>query len=260
MKARILSKRPGFYFGYNYLNGSAAAALAQSPLELRELARGGGHIMNEYIGQAADINHPLHRWHDFAALMASDSAIVHSLGGHYFPILNYQGATLSYANAIAYACGAHPYYRHLWGAFATRYAGALWDTALMPYRNPDALLQLPATVWWRDFVHQRDVGQNHRRVLVNLIVPPRGDFVTNDKAEELPAPLDNVRVGIRAGALRPGYKLATATLLDPDNVTQTVLPIHPATAGTTGANASSTTVTVPQIRLWNVLALDFVKG
>jgi hypothetical protein len=252
MKEIIHATKPDFYFGYNYLNGGAAEALRAQPLEFKELCRGGGHIMNEYIGQVADVNHPLHRWDNFTSLMADDAQVVQQNGGHYFPILNYVGPDLWHVNAVAYAAGAHPYYKHVWGAFATRYAGVLWDKALQRMDDPSKLLSVSNGVWWNKFVHQRVVGKNRQQVIVHLINPPVKDVVTNDKDGKFPEPLQNVSLQISPSALGNNWKLTGATLLDPDKVSQEGIPLT--------RTGKSTLVTIPEVRLWKVLVLDFSKN
>jgi hypothetical protein len=253
MKEIVHRTVPNFYFGYNYLNDSAAIALRTGPLEFKELCRGGGHLMDEYIGQAGGSNHPLHHWKDFIARMTDDTQAVQQNGGYYFPILNYKKPDLWYADAVAYAAGAHPYYTHVWGAFATRYAGVLWDRALQRVNDPTKVLSAPEGVWWRAFVHQRDAGKNRRQVIVHFINPPVSDVVTNDDKQGLPQPLHDMAVQVSPAALGTGWKLSAATLLDPDDVSQTSLALTP----TTGGKAQ---VTVPHVRVWSVLVLDFTKN
>lgn len=253
MKEIILAEHPNFYFGYNYLNSGAADAMRSQPLEFKELCRGGGHIMNEYIGQAGDVNHPLYRWETFTTLMADDQQIVRQHGGHYFPILNYVGSDLWYVNAIAYASGAHPYYRHVWGGFATRYAGVLWDCELERINDPDKLLSVPDGMWGRKFVHQRTSGEDRQQVIVHLINPPVRDVVTNDKDGRFPDPRRDLSLEVSPEALGEGWTLARATLLDPDDISQTKLPIPARSNG-------SHHIAIPEVRVWKVVVLDFSKS
>ena len=250
-KRRIGAELPKFVFGYNYLNGQCARELAGGSREFAELCRGGGHLMNEYIGQATNSNHPQHRWEDFATVLADDTQIVRRLGGHHFPILNYRGVDHWYSNAIAYAAGAHPYYSHVWGAFATRHAGILWDRALERINNPAGLIVAPLNLWWQRFVHRRRLGNGRQQIIVHLINPPISPVIRNDaKDENLPARVRDVAVEIFPRALAGGpWKLTKAALLDPDVVSVDEADIR--------AVQGVVTVTVPELRVWKVLVLDF---
>jgi len=250
MKQRIRKTHPKFVFGYNYLHDGAANRLASGSREFAELCRDGGHIMNEYAGQAKDVNHPWHRWEDWVQGITDDAQMVKRFGGHYFPILHYRGVDLWYTNAVTYAAGAHPYYNHVWGAFATRYAGILWDRQLRRINNPAGVVVAPLNLWWRRFVHQRSINERHTQVVVHLINPPIKPAIHNDaKDDTFPKPVRNIPVQFYPEAIDGGrWKLTRARLLDPDNVTQTNLTIHD--------DHGTATVTVPELRIWQVLVFD----
>lgn len=72
--------------------------------------------------------------------------------------------------------------------------------------------------------------------------------ITNDAKQNLPEPLRDVAVQVSPDALDAGWKLTGATLLDPDEVSQTTL---------TTANGK---IIVPEVKVWKVLILDFAKS
>lgn len=253
MKERIRADFPRFVFGYNYLSGQSASELAGGSREFVELCRGGGHLMNEYIGRAAGINHPQHRWEDFATVMADDTQTVRRFGGHHFPILGYRGVDLWYAVAVAYASGAHPHFHHVWGAFATRHASLIWDRKLERINNPVGPIVAPLNLWWQRFVHRRRLDDTRQQVIVHLINPPIRPVVRNDaKEDHFPAPVKDVKVEVYPEGLTDGpWDLVRARLLDPDEVSVVDAEMR--------SLQGVAIVTVPELRVWKVLVLDFVK-
>jgi hypothetical protein len=252
---QVLSKAvPGYVYGYNWTQGNWAQSMATSPKESTELCGAGGLIMNEYINQAEGVQHPLHRWDVYGSSVAADVDAIRKLGGYYGPILSSPPtADGKYTNVFAYAAGAHPYYHHLWGAFMTRYGTFCWDNALqrVPPGEAPALIEAPDTVWWKHWVFDRPIDKKHRQIIVHLINPPARPTVgEGKKPEDVPAPVRNVEVRLRAEAIK-GWTVSRATRLSPEPLLKEGVPVRPEGAG--GA------MTVPEVALWTILVIDLGK-
>jgi hypothetical protein len=251
-KDEITKAHPQFRYGYNWCE-SWPQVMALAPRESIELCRGGGMIMNEYINQAASVQHPLHRWEDYAPSVANDVEAVKKLGGYYDPILTSANTPDGkYTNVFAYAAGAHPYYRHLWGDFVTRNSAFLWDNALTRVDDPKNMAQVSGGVWWEHWVFQRPLDATHEQLIIHLINPPAHPTVgASPKPEDMPAPLQNVQVGLKSAGLG-GWIPTRAWVLSPEPALRQALPLQ------TVANVYQ--CTVPEVDLWDILVIDMRKG
>lgn len=228
--------------------------MATSPKESIELCRGGGLIMNEYINQASGIQHPLHRWEDFARTLAQDVEAVKALGGYYGPILGSpDNADGRYQNAFAYAAGAHPYYHHLWGAFMTRYGGFCWDQKLKRRHDPENIADISTNVWWKLWVFDRPISNRKMQRVFHLINPPAQPVVgAGNKKEDLPQPLSSVSFVVKAGGLE-AWKPIRAVRLSPEPLLKEDLVLKPLNSGDFRVNG------ITNLSVWNIIILDLEK-
>lgn len=248
-KAFISKRYPNYVYGYNYIGTTVAQNLLTQPRETAELCRGGGLLMNEYIRGAGDVNHPLHNWRELAETVVDDTQRIKAMGGYMGPILGYQGADGTYAYVFSYAAGAHPYYHNEFGAFLTRYSWFFWDPDLRSLPLPETTVNVAGSVWWDKWVFTRDLDARHRQLIVHLINPPTNPEVGRQKT--LPPPQKNVRVLVYPAA-QPDWKLATVTRL---NVSSQATETHGVAWKETVGE-----ITIPEVALWNIVVLDFVKG
>jgi hypothetical protein len=253
-KAEITKAHPQFCYGYNWMQGDWEQSMANNPRESTELCRGGGMIMNELIRGSAGVQSPFHQWTVFASALVNDAEAVKKLGGYYGPILVDWGTTPDgkYADAFAYAAGAHPYYSHLWGDFVTRNSAFLWDNALTRMHTPEDAVLVSAGVWWRNWVFERPLDATHQQLIIHLINPPAHPTVgASQKPEDMPPPLKNVEVRLLPGGL-DGWIPARAWVLSPDPAVREALPLQ------TVENVYK--CTVPEVDLWDILVIDMKKG
>ena len=214
-----------------------------------ELCRGGGLIMNEAIHEAEGVQHPLHRWDVYAPSVANDAEAIKKLGGYYGPILSSEdSADGRYTNIFAYAAGAHPYYHHHWGAFITRYSAFVWDNALTRVHTPENIVQVPSSVWWREWVYERPLDKRHKQLIVHLINPPAHPTVgEGKKPEDVPPPLKDIEIRVLP-TLLDGWVPVRATRLNPEPMRQDAVPMQ--------ATEGVYQLTVPEVKLWNILVID----
>ena len=251
----VRARHPRYLVGNNWIGRDFAGNMQTNPQESIELCRDGGMVMNESTVSAEWAQDPHHTYAAFASLLVDDVERVKRLGGYYGPILTRRGvnpsADFDYMNIFAYAAGAHPYYHHLWGSFLTRYSAFCWDPALARLHNPETLVMAPGTVWWREWVFERPLDRTHKQLIIHLINPPRNPNVgDNPKAEDAPAPLRDIPV--RLFPTQPGWKPVRAARLTPDSLQVEWLPLVDV--------AGVPTVTVPELKLWNILVVDVEKG
>ena len=252
-KDEITKAHPQFRYGYNWMQGNWQEMMATNPRESTELCRGGGLIMNELIRGSAGVQSPFHRWDVFGPTLADDTEAVKKLGGYYGPIFDFANTPDGkYANAFAYAAGAHPYYHHLWGAFVTRNSAFIWDNALTRMHTPENAVLVSAGIWWRNWVFERPVDDTHRQLIIHLINPPAHPTVgASLKPEDMPPPLKDVKVQILP-ALLEGWTPVRATCLSPEPALRETLPL--------AAVAGVYNCTVPEVDLWTILVVDMTKG
>jgi len=248
-KEAVSKAHPKFRYGYNWTQGNWLQTMATNPRESIELCRGGGLIMNEYINQAEGVQHPLHRWEVYASSVANDVEAIKKLGGYYGPILGSANtADGLYTNVFAYAAGAHPYYHHHWGGFMTRYSAYCWDDALTRIHTPENIVQVPSSVWWREWVFERPIDKQHKQLIVHLINPPAHQTVgEGKKLEDLPPPLKGIEVRVMPTLLN-GWVPVRSTQLSPYPQIQAAVPVV--------ASEGVYKMTVPEVKLWNILVID----
>ncbi len=253
LKTLLRKKYPDYTFGYNYAGTGQSGLktlLERQPLETKALLSDGGLVMNEYIVSAGNgPAHPLHRWDVFSQLLVQDVDIAKRYGGYYCAV-NHEGRS-PYRSIFIMAAGAHPYYGSEFRPFVHRYNQYFWDRALTRVAKPKALVQAPDNLLWQSWTYLRPIDRRHQQLIVHLIVPPPSDTV-NDNDKTLPSPVLNSRVTITPAGLPGNWKIARATVLDPNTVKAQPLPLMQ-------AGGQARTVQVPGVKGWAVLVVDLER-
>jgi len=252
---QFISKRhPRFVYGYNWTQGNWQQSMATNPKESVELCRGGGLIMNEYINHADGVQHPLHRWEDFARSLADDVEAVKELGGYYGPILGSpDNADGRYQNVFAYAAGAHPYYHHHWGWFMTRYGGLCWDEKLGRRHDAETLADVSTNVWWKLWIFDRPIDGGKMRRVFHLVNPPAQPVVgAGKKKEDIPAPIPQVEFVLKSRGLA-GWKPVRAFRLSPEPFLKEKLTLETLDSGDVRVSGIS------NLSIWNIIVVDLAR-
>jgi hypothetical protein len=217
------------------------------------------------------------------------------LGGHYFPMVNSNGPLGHYQTILTFAAGAHPNsvpwsIDHPYNAFATRYAGLLWDPAVKNVWNPCGLVIIGPGVLWEDYVREQAVDATHKRLIIHLINPPAQETATETKAaldevnrrekqrdiikvaadkaktppdyhelDELP-PVQlypeakkDIAIKIVPRAFDDGpWKITRALLLDPETTTASPLAVD-------ATDRYFNQVRVPELKCWVVIVVELEK-
>jgi hypothetical protein len=262
---RELPKRyPDFKFGWNY-QVFDPEGVNIGPKQAERMIPG-SYMLWESFNSAGQPGSVLHDWKRMAHDLQRETGYIRERGG--FSHVGWMGSN-RYLEAVASACGAHtdtwgdkehyPNYRR----FEFRWAEFLWDTALRYVRPATAAVKVeaPARVWWRDFVHTRDLPlvvrheravrhnatrvadyKQGQRVIVHLLNMPAND--DEGWADRPPDPATHVRVAFKVPA---GKKLTRIVALSPDTEGD-VLNVTPAADGS---------VTLPQVTLWTMVVAEF---
>lgn len=286
LKEKMWTLDPHFVFGYNYGECDFSSRIIENPRETIELCADGGHIMDEYAKGNASPSHPFRRWADYAHAMAKCAEQARRLGGHYFPMVNPSGPVGRYQAIFTFAAGAHPNGSGFYNAFATRYAGLLWDGNLQNVWNPCGLVIVGRGVMWEDYVREQTLDATHKRLIIHLINPPAQDAADQSQAaqqeldrrenrrwqikaaadkekkapdyselDKLPpvqlyqAPQKDIAVKIVPRALGGNWTVTGARLLDPETVAMTTLTVD-------ASDHYFSQVRVPELPFWAVLVVD----
>ena len=291
LKEQMWKIDPHFVFGYNYAECDLYGRLIDNPRESIELCADGGHIMDEYAKWNIGATHPYRKWADYAHMLVKSTEQARRLGGHYFPMVQSSGPVGHYQNIFTYAAGAHPNGTpwgtdHPYNAFATRYAGLLWNPSVKNVWNPCGMVIVGPGVLWEDYVREQAVDATHKRLIIHLINPPAQETATEseaavnelnhrekrrydikmaaDKAKtppdysELdqlppvqlyPTPLKDIAVKIVPRAFEGSWKVTHALLLDPETTTATPLAVD-------ATDRYFCQLRVPEVKFWAVLVVD----
>ena len=248
-KEKILKVFPNYVFGYNWANEGSCLKINR---ELIELCKGGGLIMNEYINQADEVQHPLHKWIDFALLLVKDTQIVKNLGGYYGPILGRLKGTVdeTYKNIFAYAAGANPYFYHEFGDFVTRYSAFIWDNNLRKIYEPETILLIPDNVWWKHWVYEREINSTTKQLIIHLINPPEKPYV-GDLKKNFPEVIKNIEIKVYPIVNFKDYKVFRVVKLDPKQVSREIINFEEI--------LDCYKFKIDQLSLWNIVIVEFKK-
>ncbi|HOF88093.1 MAG TPA: hypothetical protein PLZ36_08335, partial [Armatimonadota bacterium] len=256
---RVGAAVPAFQFGYNTFPGTDAKVGA-----LDAMYDGGGMAMLEYIRQET---YP--KLADYAGELWYCRDIVWPSGGQIGPLYRHPAppdtkpTTASdidaiYVSAAILACGGHPYYHPLESAvgdhprFALRYAEYLWDSRMRGLKDPAAVVSFgngANPFLWEKLAQTVTLDGQRRRLVLHLLnVDPRYTLFTN-LDQKMPAPLRNlpIRLNLPAGAQLTGaWNLCPA----PDARHERL---------ETRQDGGAVTLTVPEVRFWNVIVVDYTS-
>jgi hypothetical protein len=160
-----------------------------------------------------------------------------------------------YICSLLLAAGAHPFYSRLesqigrFPDFALRYSDILWNNNMRPLKDPAAVVQFggtPELMEWARLARRLDQGDDRHRLVLHLILPPGRDAAHDNTMKTRP-PLRALPVTV---TLPEGAKLDGAWTLSPiPDARHSVLAAK--------QNGRAVTLTVPEVRLWTVVVLDY---
>ena len=257
VKQVVRAEEPEFQFGYN---SSVPMGVADLLEPFRAECEGEGLIMEEGIreyGGGGGSDAGGRSYADFAKRLLDFKDEARRNGGHFLAI----GMDKCYPNDLVYqyvlwlAGNTHPCYdwqdtsvaNYL--QFATRFAGQLWDLRVTPLREPLSVVELAdrGALWLPErFVHQRDLGNGRRQLIVHLVNAPTETALYIHDDAKLPPPRENLKLTAKLPA---GAKLRGAWLLTAEpQLRQERLPAE--------ARDGQVALTVPRLRFWDVVVLD----
>jgi hypothetical protein len=160
-----------------------------------------------------------------------------------------------YLSSFILASGTHPYYSPMeqrygdFPRFGLRYSQFLWDTTLRPLADPAKVVHFngPKYCEWQRLARIGDLGGKRRRLILHLINPPVDDLSLHNFAALTPAPVRNQKLDL---TLPPDAHIESAYCLNPRKGAE---PIKL----TPGKEGASTSLTIPEIRLWEMVVIDY---
>ena len=248
-KEIVNAKYPKFGHGYNYLliEPNKDYAWAVEDFELDELARGGGLLMNESIGNASG------GWsfESVAHNLQVDSDLCRERGGYYLGMCFARSPRdLLSESALWAAAGCRPYgtmAREV-RRYCTRYAQYTFDENLRRLANPEKVLAPQGTtkLWWQPFVYETPLAAGKRQLVVNLLNLPLDD--KRPPRDTKVEPKWNMPPGTApvtfALTLPAGVRATGANLIDPQ------------TLGVTPLTLKDGRLEVPAVANWSVAVID----
>lgn len=250
LRRELKKKYPDLLFGWNYPvcdSMGGGYGVKGMPKQVNAMIPG-SYMLWEAFNSAGNPSSPLHNWKRMAQELQCEAGYVREHGG--FSHVGWMGSN-RYLEAVVSACGNQT---DSWGdknyancrRFEFRWAEFLWDTALrhVPTDTDTVSVEAPDRVWWKDFVHARDLPDGSRRVIVHLLNMP----ATDDEgwADRPPAPATNVRISF---TVPDGKKLVRVVALSPDTDGD-VVKMTPNADGT---------ITLPEVQVWSMVVAE-LKG
>jgi hypothetical protein len=244
------AKFPNFGHGYNYyfIQQKPNVDWAYEDFELDELARGGGLLMNESIGNASG------GW-TFESIVRNlqvEGDLSRERGGYFLGISFAKSPRdIVIESALWAAGGARPYnsaFSRAARRYCTRYSQYTFDERLRRLDTPEKVLtpQADTRLWWQPFVYETPLANGKRQLVVNLLNipkqakrPPRDEQVKPEW--EMPAGTDPVAFTL---TLPAGIRASGANLIDPQT-----LEVAPLTL-------QGTRLDVPAVASWSVVVID----
>jgi len=238
---------PGFRFGYNSFTERDRNRQA-----LTAMVGGGGLIMDEEIrsapGQGGSLAGYAHR-----ILWQRDT--IWPKGGHLGCICG-SGDDRSptpdqiYAAAVLFASGGHPYYGAPYGTrFALRYSEFIWDNRMRPVKAPKSIVtfgrDVPLFEKWHLMARTADLGGRERRFVLHLINAPKGYRFGAGLRNKARGPIRDLPVTVK---LPTGAEISGVWAL-PFPESHRAIP--------RAKKDGATTFTVPEIRYWTMVVIDY---
>jgi hypothetical protein len=246
----VAKKHPEFRHGYNYflIEKDKKHDWAKEDFELDELARGGGLLMNESIGNASA------GWTfaEIANNLQVEGDLSRERGAFYLGI-SFAGSPRDriIESALWAAAGCRPYNSGMTREtrrYLTRFAGFSLDERLRRLARPEGVLnpQAETRLWWQPFVYETPTEGGCRRLVVNLLNLPRADKRPSRDGKSapvwtMPPGTDPVAFAL---TLPAGISASAAHLIDPQTLAVQPLALKDGR------------FEVPAVASWSVLVVD----
>ena len=246
----VAKKHPEFRHGYNYflIEKDKKHDWAKEDFELDELARDGGLLMNESIGNASA------GWtfSEIANNLQVEGDLSRERGAFYLGI-SFAGSPRDRVieSALWAAAGCRPYNSGMTREarrYLTRFAEFTLDERLRRLTKPEGILkpQAETKLWWQPFVYETPTENGRRRLVVNLLNLPLADKRPNRDGKStpvwtMPPGTDPVAFAL---TLPPGLKATAVNVIDPQT-----LGVQPLALKDGGFE-------VPAVASWSVLVVD----
>jgi hypothetical protein len=265
MEERVRKAFPNFLVGHNYGVRFGAERAEGAPTEdnlamWRTACGKGNYMLFEETVALWEPNHVFHDWEYYRKTVKEQSYYVLDNGGIYYIHLCRAGIIRSplayeYQAATAFASRAHlsavsevanEAYADVGvsrvNAFALRFADQVFDRAIRDLPDKEKRVTVADdTLWWKEYVYTRPVAGGEEW-LVHLVNPPLTNM-PDPLAKEARPPRTGVAVTVTPPA---GRALAKAWALSPD-----------AAEFATALPAQGNTVTVPEVKVWSLLCLEW---
>ena len=255
MKERIWAKLPGFVFGYNCAYRPPDSDPATWPHGLRESLAGGGHWMNEGIGNndygyASNGRYTSYREYWERESEAADR--LRKIGASYHFIYYLPKETRGlYKFILGTSAGTHPVYGESaaapgcanWGRFLTRWSAFVWDVNLRNCPAGDAQVTSPVPLWHS--VKDRVADAGTKTTVIHLIVPPTIDDPKDPKVQVGP-PAANVVVRARIPADETVVRAAAIAPEQPDDALTLAVT----------REGEWAVATVPEVKTWTLVVFE----
>lgn len=246
---------PNYLWGYNSLIPNDEKAKA-----LDVMVGGGGLAMEEGIRSTGKQSASLSAYFN-TVLTYRD--IVWPHGGHLGvcfdkPHYTKGGSIIDdlYLSTFLLAGGAHPYYGTMESQvgqhprFALRYAEYIYNNRMRPLKAPETAIKLGGDakpMEWKRLARTLDLDGDHHRLVIHLINPPVDDASLHNPAMKCNPPYRALPVTV---TLPAGAKVSGVWDLCPiPDAQHTVLKFQ--------LTGTSLTFTVPEVRFWNTIVIDY---
>ncbi|MHB9133705.1 MAG: hypothetical protein ACYDBB_21795 [Armatimonadota bacterium] len=248
---------PEYRWGYN-----SSVPKDADPTALDVMCRGGQLVMEEGLrGVAKRVG----SFTTYCTTLSGYRDVVWSHDGHLGLCYDRPGGPLAkdatvldavYLCSILLATGCHPYYSQMdteigkYPAFALRYSEYLYDHKMRKLATPEAVIKFggsPKLLEWPRLVRTLDMGNNRRRLVIQLLNTPANDKTISNPAMLTLPPIRNLPVTV---TLPPGAVVQGAWSL-------CAIPDAHHDALETKRQGDALTLTVPEVRIWNVLVIEF---
>ncbi|HOF87988.1 MAG TPA: glutamine amidotransferase, partial [Armatimonadota bacterium] len=174
---------------------------------------------------------------------------------------DYGGTPLDeiYLSSSLLAAGAHPYYGVMergigqYPRFALRYAEYLYNNTMRPLKDPEAVISFGAPAKfmdWQWLARTVSLGGNRQRLVIHLLNAPAVPNTLSNLALKTPPVLRQLPVTVKLPA---GAAVSGAWSLCP-------IPDAHHLALDAKKAGDAVTVTVPEVRFWNVVVIDYTAN
>jgi hypothetical protein len=246
VRQKLTEKYPDFRFGWNYYIGDGA--LGQKQLEKMVP---GSYMLWEAFRGSPEPSSPLHNWKRMVKGLHEEVGAIRKLGG-----FSHQGWMPSnrYLEAIVSACGGHI---DGWGylnnkdllnyrRFQFRWSEFLWDNSLRYVDSAEDMIKVEVMkgreeIWWKDFVHTKNLLGGGKRVILHLINMPEKD--DDAWADRPPEPVKDIKVEF---GVQKGKKPVKIIAISPD-IEGDIVPV----------NISGNSVILPEVKIWSMVIAEY---